>query len=243
MSAELSFLTRRAIAHRGLHDGNKAVPENTLAGMMAAAEAGYAIELDVQLSSDGMAMVFHDETLERLCNRADAVASLDTATLSTIPVAGTSQTILPLADILASVAGRVPVIVEMKDNGAANPILAKAVARDLALAGGEVAAMSFAHDLVAAFIECGTTIPCGLTAEGMLPDALAAHHDFMDSTIGQSVRFISYNVHHLPNAFITTMREERGLPVITWTVRNPDMKAHSDAYADQITFEGFVPDP
>ena len=62
---DASFLKRAPIAHRGLHDGNQARWENTLPAFQAAVDGGYGIELDVQLSSDGAALVFHDEKLER----------------------------------------------------------------------------------------------------------------------------------------------------------------------------------
>lgn len=239
--ADLSFLTRIPIAHRGLHDGNMAVPENSWAAFDAAITKGFAIELDVQLSRDGVAVVFHDETLERLCGRPDKVADLDAAALKTITIAGTEQVIEPLADIIGRIDARVPVIVEMKDNGPRNPELAKDVAAVLKRAPRDVAAMSFAQDLVADFIDRAPEIPAGLTAEGTSDAALDLHSDFMASDIGQHVAFISYNVMHLPNRFVAQMREQRHLPVITWTVRTPEMKAHSDAHADQITFEGFEP--
>src|ERR1700751_3310329 len=88
-----------AIAHRGLwtKDGP---PENSLAAFEAACEAGYGIELDVQLSSDGEAMVFHDSKLERLTGREGRVRDHTAADLAAMKLPGGEETIPTLADTL-----------------------------------------------------------------------------------------------------------------------------------------------
>ena len=69
------------LAHRGFHDLAAGCPENSLSAFRAAIDAGYGIELDVQRSADGRAMVFHDDTLDRLTDRSGLVASLTAADL------------------------------------------------------------------------------------------------------------------------------------------------------------------
>jgi hypothetical protein len=100
-------------AHRGLHDGQN--PENSLAAFAAAAEAGYGIELDVQLSRDGVAMVFHDATLARVCGREGRVADYTAAELQRFALCGKEEHTIPtFAEVLRLVDGRVPLLVEIK---------------------------------------------------------------------------------------------------------------------------------
>lgn len=235
--ADTGFLTARPIAHRGLHDGNKARWENTASAFDAAIARDFAIELDVQLSADGVAMVFHDDTLDRLTDREGPVAAWTAASLGALPVGGTADTIPTLAETLTRIGGRVPVVIEMKDNGARNSELARAVADDLADYGGPCAVMSFEHDLIAAFAATGSPVPVGLTAMGTGEAALASH----ESAFDLGIAFVSYHVAALPNRFVETVRS-RAMPVITWTVRTPEEVALTRAHADQMTFEGFDPD-
>ena len=99
-------------AHRGLHGGE--IPENSLAAFEKACEAGFGIELDVQLSRDGTVMVFHDYTLARMTGREGKLKELDAAELQSLSLNGTTETIPTFAEVLALVDGRVPLLVELK---------------------------------------------------------------------------------------------------------------------------------
>ena len=102
----------RDYAHRGLHGGG--VPENSLKAFELACEAGYGIELDVQLSRDGHVMVFHDYTLLRMTGRDSLLSELDASELAALSLDGTDQTIPTLREVLELVDGRVPILVELK---------------------------------------------------------------------------------------------------------------------------------
>lgn len=234
------FLTKRPIAHRGYHDSAAGCIENSLSAFRAAVDRDYAIELDVQLSRDGQAIVFHDGELDRLTGETGRVDARSADDLKQITLTGGQDTIQPLGAVLTDVAGRVPVVVEMKDNGnrEKNQTLAGAVASELKAYGGPVAAMSFSHQLVRDFHNLAPDVPVGLTAEGTSADDLAAHHGILDIPI----RFVSYNVRHLPNEFVTHVRDDLNLAVITWTVRDENARQLTETYADQMTFEGFDPD-
>jgi glycerophosphoryl diester phosphodiesterase len=232
------FLTRRPIAHRGLHDERAGRMENSPSAFEAACLRDFAIELDVQLSADKVAIVFHDETLDRLTDQTGPLAGRTAAELGRIKLGDTSDFIPTLAATLALIDGRVPVVVEMKDNEARNIALAGAVAAELAGYTGPAAVMSFAHDLLSAFRETGSAVPLGLTAEGIGTPAFVEH----EKALARDISFVSYHVKALPNPFVTRVREELGLPVITWTVRTPEDVAATRDYADQMTFEGFDPD-
>ena len=108
-------LLRRPIAHRALHDRSAGRPENSPAAIRAAVEAGYAIEIDVQGTSDGQAVVFHDEWMERLTEATGFVKDYTAAELGRITLRHSTDTIPTLPQVLAIVAGRVPLLIEIKD--------------------------------------------------------------------------------------------------------------------------------
>lgn len=234
----MNFLTRLPIAHRGLHDGNKKIFENSMSAMKAAVDNGYAIELDVQVSGDGVAMVFHDGTLDRLTKHTGLVKDRDAEELQKIKLGTSRDTIDTLEDVLLEVAGDVPVIIEMKGDGDKMDAraLAKSVAVDLENYRGKAAVMSFEHDLIAAFAKTGSKHPFGLTAEGTTEEDFEKHR----AALPLGIKFVSYCVKHLPNPFVEEIRSKHEMPVITWTVRTPEDVALTDEHADQMTFEGFM---
>ena len=114
MSADLSWLTARPIAHRGLHDGNKAVWENTLTAFSRAVEKNYAIECDVLISKDGVPVVLHDADLRRLTGSEGKVCDKTAAQLRKLKVGGTGDHVPSLSEMLDLVKGRVPLVIELK---------------------------------------------------------------------------------------------------------------------------------
>ncbi len=225
------------VAHRGYHDMNKQIWENTLSAFSRAIEAGFAIECDIQLSADSVPMVFHDHDLQRLCGIAGEVRERTAAELRMLSIGGTSDKIPTLRQMLDLVKGQVPLVIELKgidaeqDDG-----FVEAVLEVLEGYEGKVALMSFDFHLLRALKVAECPWPVGLTAEGVKPDNLVAHREAMDLGLD----FTSYCVAHLPNEFVMGLRE-KGTPVITWTVRDEIMRAQTYKYADQMTFEGFDP--
>ncbi|KXF77375.1 glycerophosphodiester phosphodiesterase [Paramesorhizobium deserti] len=234
---QLNWLTKRPIAHRGLHDLNDKRWENTLAAFDAAAKAGFSIECDVHLSADGVAIVFHDEDLKRLTGKEGQIDQLTAAGATALHVGGTEDRVPTLREALALINGRVPVIIELKGIAGRDDGLVAAVANELKGYDGHAAIMSFDHHLVRRFPVEAPGIPGGLTAEGVKNSDIEAHF----SMLAHELAFVSYNVHHLPNPFVTFVRERLNMPVITWTVRDQTARTQSDLFADQITFEGFNP--
>ena len=225
------------VAHRGYHDMNKEIWENTLSAFSRAIDAGFAIECDIQLSSDSVPMVFHDHDLKRLCNMNGEVRERTAGELRMLSIGGTKDKIPTLRQMLDLVKGRVPLVIELKgidaeqDDG-----FVEAVLEVLEGYEGKVALMSFDYHLLRALKVAECPWPIGLTAEGVKPENFAAHREAMDLGLD----FTSYCVAHLPNDFVADLRE-KGAPVITWTVRDEIMRAQTYKYADQMTFEGFDP--
>lgn len=231
------WLTARPIAHRGYHDMNKSIWENTASAFQRAIEADYAIECDLQIAADGVPVVFHDDDLERLCGLPGDVRSKTSRELGQLAVGGTADRVPSLPDLLKQVNGRVPIVLEFKGREGDDDGFADAVVECLENYEGPVALMSFDHHVLRDLKACNPPCPIGLTADGTRPESFFTHEEAMQLGLD----FISYCVHHLPNGFIAGQRAQ-GVPVITWTVRDSAAVALTRDHADQMTFEGFDPD-
>ncbi len=244
------FLTT-PIAHRALHDAGQGVPENSKAAVTRAVRAGYGIEIDIHLSADGRAMVFHDDTLDRLTHVTGPVAQRTAQELTDLYLKDSEERIPTLADVLDLVSGEVPVLIEIKDqSGAIGPgddRLERAVAEDLSGYAGPVAVMSFNPHVVAAMKAVAPDVPRGLVTSAFMPSRwpqlspelctrLRSISDF--GRVGAS--FISHIWTDLGSPRVAELKEN-GTPVLCWTVTTPQIEAEARRVADNITFEGYLP--
>ena len=142
------WLTARPVAHRGLHDRARGIIENMPGAITAAIGRNFAIEVDIQLSADGEAMVHHDDALGRLTEGAGALRSLTAAELKQVAFKDTTERMMTLGDLCALTAGRVPLVIEVKSHFDGDRKLVKRMADVLATYGGPVAGMSFDPDQV-----------------------------------------------------------------------------------------------
>lgn len=242
-----AFLTT-PIAHRGLH--GLGIPENSLAAAQAAIDAGYGIELDIQPARDGTPMVFHDYDLARLTGSQGLVTDFAPDSLAIRRLLGTDHPIPTLRQFLDLVAGRVPLLIEIKDqDGACGPDvgpLSTRVAKVLAGYDGPVAVMSFNPHMIAAFRAAAPDVPVGLTTcafpEGDWPqvaparrEELAQIRDF--DAVGAC--FISHDKGDLDNPRVDALRAQ-GVPVLTWTIRSAAEEEAARRVATNITFEGYL---
>ncbi|MCA1366028.1 glycerophosphodiester phosphodiesterase [Bradyrhizobium sp. BRP14] len=233
---DISWLKAQPIAHRGYHDMNREVWENTLSAFSRAAEAGFAIECDLQFTADSVPVVFHDHDLERLCGIKGDVREKTAAELGLLSIGGTKDKVPTLAQMLRLVNGRVPIVLELKGRKGDDEGFAAAVLDVLEDYEGRVALMSFDHWLLKDLKTVDAPYPLGLTADGAKPETFFVHEEAMQLGLD----FISYFYGHLPNSFISKERA-LGRTIITWTVRDKAAQEHTFANADQMTFEGFDP--
>ena len=154
----------RNFAHRGLHSADQSVPENSLRAFALAAEAGYGMELDVQLTKDGQVVVIHDDTLDRACGVAARVDELDLDELRKLPLFGTDERIPLFSEVLELVAGRTPLIVELK-NGRSNDELCEKTWALLRTYHGDYCIESFNPLIVAWFRFHAPTVLRGQLAQ------------------------------------------------------------------------------
>lgn len=233
---KIGWIGEHDYAHRGLHGAG--VPENSRAAFAAAVAAGHGIELDVQRSSDGQPVVFHDDTLDRLTAQTGPVARLSTAQLGAIALAGTAETIPTLRQVLAAVNGRVPVLIEIKsDRGSRVAAQCLAVRRVLEGYTGPHAVMSFDPRVSRWYWQNSPHTVRGLVvSEGedrALPGKLRRHRALWHARPD----FLAYDVRDLPSRFAAAQRR-RGLPVVTWTVRTAEHRERAADHADAPVFEG-----
>lgn len=238
-AARVAWIGAQDFAHRGLHDAG--VPENSRAAFTRAVSAGVGIELDVQRSRDGRAVVFHDDTLERLTGISGKVSKYSAEQLGAMRLAGTSETIPTLREVLAEVNGRAPVLIEVK--AAAHQRVAPlclAVRRVLEGYRGLHAVMSFDPRVSRWFrIHAPHTVRGLIVTEGedrALAGSIRRHVALWHARPD----FLAYDIRDLPSGFASAQRR-RGLPVATWTVRTGEQGHRAQAHADADIFEGEIP--
>jgi glycerophosphoryl diester phosphodiesterase len=248
LNAAPGWLTARPIAHRGLHDRRRGRVENSLAAARAALAGDYAIECDVRLSRDGKIIVFHDNSLLRLCGVAAKVVDLDAAALLRTKFSDSDETVASLDQLLATVAGATPLIIEMKSDFSGNVQLAAALAAALADYVGPVAVKSFDPALVAALRAAQPAFPLGIVAQADYADdewaGLTADQRFGLSRFTHAAQtrpdFLSWRALDLPQPAVELLRACAAMPVMTWTIRTPQQAQRVRPFADQIVFEGFL---
>jgi glycerophosphoryl diester phosphodiesterase len=245
-SRKLGWLVERPIAHRGLHDRSRGIVENSPSAFAAAMARGYAIECDLRLSADGEAMVFHDATLDRITLAKGAVIERSAAALKKVALRGSGDRMQTLPELLEQVNGAVPLVIELKSCWNGSLALARRTAEAISGYDGHVALMSFDPDVVAGLAELAPPLPRGMVADREsvmdVPLGLARRLELRHfSHVARSrPHFLSYDVGGLPYGPPRAFRQA-GMPVICWTVRDEDTARRARRYADQITFEGFLP--
>lgn len=240
---KLEWLTARPVAHRGLHDTAEGVIENTPQAFRAAIEGGYAIECDVQLSGDGEAMVFHDATLERLTLEQGALRARRADELKAVRFKHTTDRMIALSDLCALVAGRVPLIVEIKSDFSGHTRLAARTAEILQGYAGKAAAMSFDPAMVSALRERAPSLTRGLVAENPARNEAVRARVFryLRAALQAEPDFLAWSVNDLPSAPPCIVRFAPGKPLLTWTVRTKEQRSLAARYASQMIFESFRP--
>lgn len=244
-----SWLTARPVAHRGLHDRTRGIVENMPSAMTAAVEKNFAIEVDIQLTADGEAMVHHDDELGRLNEGSGTLSSMTAASLKQVVFKDTSDRMMSLGDLCDLVAGRVPLVIELKSHYDGDRKLGRRAAQVLAGYSGPAALMSFDPDMIEALREDAPAVVRGIVAERNYTDPywqkVTPQQRRAMMGLGHIFRtrphFVSYRVDDLPAPPPWIARNIFGCALITWTVRTPEQQERSNRFADQMTFEGFIP--
>lgn len=248
MSA-LDWLTARPYAHRGLHDATAGVIENTPSAARAAIAANYGIEVDLQVSADGEAMVHHDDVLGRLTDGEGRLDAMTAAELKHVPFRACADRMLTLGELCDLVGGRVAMLLELKSRFDGNARLTDRVAAVLAGYRGPVAPMSFDPDQLAALRHMAPHLLRGIVAAKYRPhpywDQMPAwtRHTmgYLLPALPACAQFVAYSVGDLPALAPLFARNILRLPLLTWAVRTEAERQIAAQWADQMIFEGFRP--
>ena len=246
-SDDLRWLVARPIAHRGLHGLEAGVVENQPRAFAAAIAGGYAIECDVQPSADGEAMVFHDHTLDRLTEAGGRVDALAASALKAVAFKATADRMLALPDLFALVAGRVPLVVEIKSEFDGKLGLTQRVAKLASAYQGPLALMSFDPGPIAWLKANAPGLVRGIVAESTpagpawarMPAEMKRDLAALSHFPATDPHFLSWKIADMPNAATVLYRSALKRPVICWTVRTDDERLNGARHADQVTFEGY----
>jgi glycerophosphoryl diester phosphodiesterase len=241
----------KPIAHRGLHDPARGRIENSAAAFEAAIAHGYGIECDLRPAACGTPMVFHDTTLARLVESAEALNALDAAALRRLRYRGDNSPIVEFAALLELTAGREPLLVEIKSE--CEPPDRRFLQGIAALSRaytGPLALMSFDPAVMTAIRELAPGVPRGIVSglyegPGWWRDKLDEQRAYALSHFLESrpaaPDFYAYDVKALPTPVTRFVREVMGLPLLTWTVRTPEQRGIAERWADAPIFEGYEP--
>ena len=235
------WLCAKPFAHRGLFDTDR--PENSLPAIAAAVKVGYPVEIDVQVTADGRAVVFHDWNLKRLTGRDAPVAEVTTAEISHLRLQGSDEKIPRLEEVLDVVAGREAVLLEIK-NRRYPTALEPEVARIVGEYKGPLAIQSFNPYTLGWFRLRHPGILRGQLSCTFDTDDMAGWKKFVLQHYGMNwmtaPHFIGHHWVHLPGRVPALLRR-LGCPVLAWTIRSPEEAAAVRPHADTIIFEGFLP--
>ncbi len=241
----------RPIAHRGLHDAARGVIENTPAAFEAAMARGYGIECDVRPAAGGTPMAFHDANLERLVEAEGPLAGYDVAALQRLRYRGAEGSIPTLEDLLHLVAGRAPLLIEIKSEwDAPDPEFLAAIAKAAGGYGGPLALMSFDPAVMAAMRALAPGVPRGIVSgyfagdcwwrDKLTPERAYSLTHLLESGPA-APDFYAYDVAALPTPVTRFTREVLGLPLFDWTVRTGEQREVSARWADAPIFQSYFP--
>ncbi len=216
--------------------------------MRAALAGGYGIEIDVQISADGEAMVHHDPELGRVTDGTGRLDQMTAVALRRVTFRGSGEPMMTLGELCDLVAGRVPLLIELKSRFDGDQRLPLRVATVLAGYDGPAAPMSFDAAQLALLRQKAPHLPRGIVAAKYRP------HPYWDqmpwswrhgmglllpALITARPHFVAYATDNLPALAPAFARHTLCLPVLTWVVRSEAERQRVKSFADQIIFEGF----
>ena len=241
---EMNDFKTKLYAHRGLHNDERA--ENSMSAFKAAVDAGYGIELDIRLSRDGKPVVFHDDTLDRVCGREGKVVDFTADELATFSLNGTSDGVPLFSDVLALIDGRVPLLVEIKEDPG-NSAVSLAACEMLRGYNGPYIIESFNPLSLRTVKKNMTEIPRGILSHRYYEyEQYRKPLYFLLQTLLLNFlcrpAFIAYDHRHADSLALRFVRSFFDVPTLAWTVRSAEEEHEARKRGfEGIIFENYLP--
>ena len=240
---DYKWLTEIFVAHRGLFDNNNGIPENSLPAFNRAREHGFGIETDVQMSKDGILVVFHDDTLDRMTGVHGKLVDYNFDELRRMRLLGTDCQIPTFEEFLQA-AGGVNLIVEIKAHGKPGEVEQKT--RDALLSyNGNYCIESFDPFIVRWFKVNAPDVIRGQLSCDHKGSALSSFKRWIAANLKlcnwNGSQFIAYDVNTLANVKAVAGYAKK-IPIVAWTVKSQQQYEAAKPYIDNMIFDSFVPD-
>lgn len=237
MNNNIEFLLKKPIAHRGLH--NNKYLENTIESFENAINNGYPIELDVHLVKGGDIVVFHDDNLKRMCGINKRINKLTLPQIKKLRLFDGTSTIPTLKEVIDIVQGKVPILIELKNES--NP--KKTVMKTLEVLNGysgKFALQSFSPLNLLWINRLAPKIPKG---------QLSSFHKNSKNPVKVMIKklrfynltkfdFITYNIEDLPNKYVEKFKN---LPLLAYTIRTKEEILKAKNLTQNYIFENLIP--
>lgn len=242
---KLDWLLASPIAHRGFFDNESGYPENSLAAFERAITSGYPIELDVRLLKDSEVVVFHDKSLERMTNQKGLIKDFTSDQIRQIRLLDTQHTIPLISEVLESVAGQVPLIVEVKNVDHRVGPLEEALWQQLSSYNGKYTVVSFNPFTLKWFWKNAPEVIRGQLSSDFRGEDLPFYTKFLLRNLFMNFiskpDFILYDIRCLPY-WAATRAKRRGFPLLVWTARNWEDQEKALKFGDNLVFDGYDPE-
>lgn len=214
-------------AHRGLHNIEHSVIENSETAIRDAIRAGVGIEIDVQMSGDRVPMVFHDETLSRLTGQDGRMSFMKAGVLTQIPYTRGQDRILSLKECLDLVDGQVPLLIEVKSHWTDRDEMEQGIIDAISDYKGTYGIMSFDPSIIRRLKAKGFQGQCGLVTSQCPPkdwpqiteDQRLQGRVQFDAARELKIDFLAHEIGDITNPHLQATLRALGIPLFTWTVR------------------------
>ena len=238
MTKDISFLTKNLIAHRGLHDISKGIPENSIPAFKAAIEKNYIIEFDIHILKDNSIVVFHDDNLKRMVGVDKPIKDLTYDEIKQYKLSNTNSHIPLLQDVLNLVDGMVPLVIEYKYDVKPGRLERESI-KILKNYKGDFAVKSFNPLSVYWFKKHYPNIIRGQLSSKFQDEPWSFMKKviikYMPFNFITKPNFISYDINSLPDKRIEKFRKDR--PVICWTIKTKEEFNKAKKYCDNMVCE------
>lgn len=239
-------LTGWDYAHRGLYDNEHGIPENSIAAFRRAVDKGYGIELDVHLTADNQLVVFHDDTLTRMCGMNKKISSFLYSDLMQLRLLGTEEGIPLFKDVLELIDGKVPLIIELKVDGSNQNLLCPLVWQLLSRYKGDYCIESF-HPFVLQWFKrhepqvVRGQLSCNFFKENPHCDVVLFLMSNLMTNFFTHPDFIAYKYLDLDNPAVIYNRKLFHIMTVVWTIPGKPTYDRFKNKVDAMIFEGFEP--